>query len=120
MELFEQFPRVAVAEDGVSREIIGGMHEVGLCRRRFSGSTHSGLCVADDTVIDIDQARLKQRCKCEDDRGGIATGVGNEAGLPDLAAMQFGTSIDCFCLQFRGSFWIYVRQTVHGTVDMAL
>src|SRR5258705_7596209 len=118
MELFEQFAGVTMTEDCVCGEIVGGMHEMGLCRRGLSGSAHSGLCIADDTVGNVDETWLKQRRECEDDRSGIASGVGNETGLPDLFAMQLWTSIDCFCLKLRGMFGIYVRQTVHGAVDM--
>src|SRR5258708_18644487 len=118
MELLEQLSGVAMTEDRVRRKIVGGMHEVGLCRRGFSCSAHPRLGIADDTVSNVDETSLKKRRKCEDDRGGIASGVGNEAGRPDFVAMQFRTSIDCICLQSVGSFRIYVRQTVHGAVDM--
>ncbi len=107
-----------MSEDGVCGEIISGMHEMGLCRRGLSSSAYTGLRIADDTVVNIDETSLKQGRKCEDDRSGIASGVGNEAGLPDLVAMQLRTSINCFCLQLRGMGGVYVRQTVHGAVDV--
>jgi hypothetical protein len=118
MELLEQFPGMTMSEDCIRGEIVSGVHEVSLCRRGLSGSAHSGLRIADDTVGNVDETSLKQWRKCEDDRSGVASGVGDETGLPDLVAMQFWASIDCFCLQLGGSFGIYVRQTVHGTVDM--
>src|SRR5580704_215212 len=118
MELFEQFSGVAMSEDSVRREIVCRVHEVSLGRRSFAGPAYSGLRIADNTVRNIDEPSLKQRRKCKDDGGGVASGVGNEAGLSDRVAMQLGTSIDCFFLQLFGMFGVYVRQTVHGAVPM--
>src|SRR5260370_39119355 len=118
MKLFEQFSGMTMSEDCVRREIVSCVHEVSLCRRGLSSSAHSGLRIADDTVVNVDETSLKQGSKCEDDRSGIASGVGNEAGLPDPVAMQIRTSINCFCLQLRGMGGVYVRQTVHGAVDV--
>ena len=87
MELFEQFTGVAMAEDGICGEIVGCVHEMGLGCCCFSGSADSRLCIADDSVMNIDQTSLKQRRKGEDDRSGIASGVGNEAGLSDVVAV---------------------------------
>src|SRR5258707_14821910 len=98
MELLEQFSGMTMSEDCVCGEIVGGVHEMGLCRRGLSSSAHSGLRIADNTVVNIDETSLKQGRQCEDNRSGIASGVGNEAGLPDLAAMQLRTSIDCLGL----------------------
>src|SRR5438270_5828475 len=99
LELFEQFSGVAMSKDRVRGEIIGRVHEVGLCRGGFSSSAYAGLGVADDAMIDIDQTRTNQRRKCEDDRRGIASGVRNQASAPNLIAMQLRTSVDCLCLQ---------------------
>ena len=59
VELFEQFSGVAMSKDRVRGEIVGRVHEVGLRRRSFSSSAYSGLRVADDTVFNIDETRLK-------------------------------------------------------------
>jgi hypothetical protein len=87
MKLFEQLSGMTMSEDGIRREIVCGVHEVSLWRRGLSSTAYSGLCVADDTVIDIDQSRLKQRRKGEDDRGGVASGVGDKTGLLNRVAM---------------------------------
>src|ERR1700704_3646457 len=108
VELFEQFSGVAMSKDRVRGEIVGRVHEVGLRRRSFSSSAYSGLRVADYTVFNIDETSLEQWRKCEDDRSGIASGVGNDAGVPDFVAMQLRTSIDCFRLQLRGMFGVLV------------
>src|ERR1700680_1089724 len=109
-----------MTKDGVRGEVVGGMHEMGLCRRALSSSAYAGLRIADDTVGNVDQTRLKQGRKCEDDRSGIASGVGNEAGLPDLAAMQFGATVGCFGLQFCGKLGVGIFQTVDGPIDVLL
>src|SRR5580692_2539827 len=92
MKLFQQFSSVAMSKDRVRGEIIGRVHEVGLRRRSFSGSAYSGLRIADDTVFNIDETSLKQRRKRQDDRSGVASGIGNDAGVADFVAMQLRTS----------------------------
>src|SRR5271154_2337132 len=94
MELFEQFAGVTMTKDRVCGEIIGGVHEVGVCRGCFSCSAHSGFCVANDAVVNINQACLEQRCESEDDRGGVAAGIGNETGLLDGVAVELGATVD--------------------------
>ncbi len=61
MELFEQLAGVAMAEDGVCGEVVGGVHEMSVRGWSFAGSADSGLGIADDAVLDIDEARLNQR-----------------------------------------------------------
>src|SRR5271168_1262830 len=114
MELFEHFAGVAVSEDGVCGEIVGGAHEVGVCRRGFSGSAYSRLRIADDTVVNIDQPSLQEWRECKNDGGGIASGVCNETGAADLVAMQLRASIDCFGLQRGGVLGVRVGQAVDG------
>ncbi len=120
MKLFEQFAGVTMTKDGVGGEIVGGMHEVRLCRCGFSGSAHTGLRIADDSVFNVDEASLKQRREREDDRGRVASGVGNQTGVPDLVAMQFRTSVDRFRLQLGGEFRVGILQPVDVTVDVVL
>ena len=54
VKLLEQLAGVAVAEDRVGREIVGGVHEVGFGRGCFACAADSGLGVADDAVVEID------------------------------------------------------------------
>ena len=61
MELLEQLAGVAVAEDRVGGEIVGGVHEVGLRGRGFACAADSGFGVADDAVVEIDHAGLDER-----------------------------------------------------------
>ena len=63
MELLQQLAGVAMAEDGVGGEIVGGVHEVGLGGGGFAGAADSGLGVADDAVVEIDQAGLNERAR---------------------------------------------------------
>ena len=106
VELFEQFSGVAMSEDSVRREIVCRVHEVSLGRRSFAGPAYSGLRIADNTVRNIDEPSLKQRRKCKDDGGGVASRVGDETGLSNLVAMQLWASIDSFCLEFACTYGI--------------
>ncbi len=76
MKLFEEFAGVSMAEDRVGGEIVRGVHEVGGAGgSSFSGAADSGFGVADDAVVDIGEAGLKERGECEDDRGRVAAGL---------------------------------------------
>jgi hypothetical protein len=120
MQLLEKFAGVAMAEDGVGGEIVGGVHEVRVCRGGFAGSTDSGLCVADDAMGHVHQACLKQGREREDDGGGVAAGVGDEACAGNLVAVELGRSIDCLGLQRGGEIWICVVQLINGAVGALL
>ena len=85
-----------MAEDVVGGEIVGGIHEVGLGGGGFASPADAGLGVADDAVVDIDQTGAEQRREREDDGGGVAARVGDEAGAGrgELGAMEFGAAED--------------------------
>src|ERR1700761_2286483 len=89
VKLLEQLAGVPVTEDRIGREIVGRIHEVGFGCGCFACAADSGLGVADDAVVKVDEAGLSERSQREDDRGGIASGVSNEACVADLVAMQF-------------------------------
>ena len=99
VELLEQLAGVAVAEDRVGGEIVGGIHEVGLGGGRLAGAADAGFGVADDAVVEIDEAGAEERGEREDDGGGVAAGIGDEAGRGDLVAMQLGGAVDGFGLE---------------------
>ena len=120
MELFEQLAGVAMAEDGVGGEIVGGVHEVGLRGGRFACAADAGFGVADDAVVEVDEMSLEQRSEREDDAGGVAAGVGNKARGGDLRAVEFGRAVDGFGLQFRGGGGIGVVEVIDGAVLFAV
>ncbi len=80
MELFEEFAGVAVVEDAVGGEVIGRVHEVGGGGRGFACAGDAGFAVGDDAAIEVGQVGAEERGEGEDDGGGIAAGVGDEAG----------------------------------------
>ena len=90
VKLLDQLAEVAVSKDGVDRQVVGCVHEVRRDCRRLSGSAHTGLGVADDAVVEIDDAGLQQRGKREDDGGGVAAGVRDEPGVGDRRRVQLG------------------------------
>ena len=52
--------------------------------------------------------------------GGVAAGVGDEARLSDLVAMQLRASVDGFGLELCGVFGVRVVQLVDGAVGIVL
>ena len=84
VELLEQLAGVAVAEDGVGGEVVGRVHEVRLGGGSFARAADAGLRVGDDAVVEVEQAGADERREREDDGGGVAAGVGDEARVCDL------------------------------------
>ncbi len=94
---------MAMAEDRVGGEVVGGVHEVGLGGGALAGAADAGLRVADDAVFEIDQAGLQQGREREDDGGRVAAGIGDEARLGDLRRVQLGRAEDGLCLELAAS-----------------
>ena len=120
VKLLEQLAGVAMAEDGVGGEIVGRVHEVGLGGGGFAGAADSGLGVADDAVVEIDEAGLNEGSQGEDDGGGVAAGVGDEACVGDLVAVEFGAAVDGFGLEVGGVLGVGVVEFVDGAVGAVL
>src|SRR5271170_257357 len=97
-----------MSEDGIRGEVVGGVHEMRSCGRCFSSAAYTRFRITDDAVVNIDNARLKQWRQCEDVRGGIASRVGNETSLPDLIAVKFWATVDCFGLQLSRKFGVRI------------
>src|SRR5580692_10152801 len=116
MQLLEQFAGVAMAEDRVGGEVIGGVHEVSVCRWGFSGPANPGLCIADDAVGNVYQVRLNQGREREDDGGGVAAGIGDETSVGDLVPVEFRASVDCFGLKVSRVVWVCVVELIEGAV----
>ncbi len=116
VELLEQLAGVAVAENGVGREVVRRVHEVRLGGGRLACAADSGLGVADDAVIEIDDAGLNERSQREDDRGRVAARVGHQPGFADFVAVKLGATIDGFGLKLRG----VIRVCVLELVDLAV
>src|SRR5579862_2213167 len=107
-----------MAKDGVGGEVVGGVDEMCVGGWGFSGAADSGLGVGDDAVIDVDEASLNEWGEAENDGGGVAAGVGDEAGVADFVAVQFGTAVDGLGLQPGCSCGIGVLEFIDGAVDV--
>ncbi len=71
-------------------------------------------------MVDVDQAGLDEWGQGEDDGGGVAAGVGDEARVADLVAVEFGTAVDSFDLELRGVGGVGVVELVDGAVGVVL
>ncbi len=69
-------------------------------------------------MLDIDEAGLKQRRKREDDRGGVAAWIGDQARVPDLVTMQLRASVDGFRLKLGGMLRVGVFQLVDRAIGV--
>src|ERR1700722_4864810 len=82
----------------------------------FARAADSGLGVADDAVVEIDETGLNERSQREDGRGGIASGVGDEACIADFVAMQFWATVDGFGLEDGGALGVGIFELVDVSV----
>ena len=115
-KLLEQLAGVAMAEDGVGREIVCGVHEVGLVGGLLAGAADAAFGVADDAVVEIDEAGAEKRRKREDNGRGVAAGVGNEARRGNLVAMKLRRAVNGLGLEGGGERGIGVGELVDGAV----
>lgn len=118
MKLFEEFARVAMAEDGVRGEVVGGVHEVGFFTWSLACSADARLGIADDAVFHINEAGLEQRREREDDGGCVAPGISDKTSLADLVAMELGAAIDRFCLQVCCALGVSILKAVDGAIGL--
>ena len=72
---------------------------MGFRRGCFPCATDSGFGVADNAVVEVDEACLNEGSQGEDDRGGVAAGVGDEASVADLVSVKLGAAVDGFGLE---------------------
>jgi len=59
---------------------------------------------------------LDERSEGEDDGGGVAAGVGDDAGTANLVAMEFRAAVDGFGLKLGGVFGVGVFEFIYGAV----
>ncbi len=120
LKLLEELAGVAVAEDGVGGEVVGRVHEVRGGGGRFARAGDAGFGVGDDAVVEIDDVGADERSEREDDGGGVAAGVGDEAGGFDLGGVELGRAVDGFGLELRGAVRVGVVELVDGAVGVVL
>lgn len=120
LKLLEELAGVAVAEDGVGGEVVGRMHEVRGGGGRFAGAGDAGFGVGDDAVGEVDDVGAHEWSEREDDGGGVAAGVRDEAGVADGRRVELGRAVDGFGLEFGGAVGVGVVELVDGAVGFVL
>ena len=115
-DLLQQFAGVAMREDAVGRKIVGRIHEVRLRRRRLSRAAHAALGVGNDAVFQIDEPRRDQRLQRQNDRGGVAAGIGNQLRARNLLAMQLRHSVNGLRLRCRGQLRSFVLKAINCAI----
>ena len=92
------------------------MHEVRFRGGCFARARDAGFGVGDDAAVEVDPARVDERLKRQDDRGGVAAGIRDESGVANLVAMQLGHAVDGLGLHGRGDGGAFIREFVDGAV----
>ncbi|KAF5032028.1 hypothetical protein DSECCO2_621600 [anaerobic digester metagenome] len=99
-------------------QVVGAKGGVDLAKKRGYGGLapgpgRAGLAVGHDAV-GLDEPRAKRRGQPEDDRGGVAAGVGHEPGLLDGRAVELRQAVD----GLGQKVGVAVVQAVPGGVDV--
>ncbi len=120
VELLEDFAGVTVTEDGVGGEVVGRVHEVGVGGGGFAGSGDAGFGVGDDAEGEVDEVGAEEWGQTEDDGGGVAAGVGDEAGGGDGGPVELGGAVYGFALECLRGCGVGVGELVDGAVGVVL
>ena len=118
VELLQELAGVAMAEDSVGREIVGGVHETVVGRESFARAGDAGFGVGDDADVEVDHIRAEQGSEREDDGGGVAAGVRDEIRCGDGRAVELGVAVDGGLLERVGGGCVF--ELVDGAVGRVL
>src|SRR5208282_5376008 len=94
--VLENFGRVAVREKIVGFEIFVDFDELQIAPGIFACAAGTGFAIADDVLVWSDKTGFGERAQSEDDAGGVAAGIGDQAGFGDFFGIQFGKAVDSF------------------------
>src|SRR5947209_17107619 len=86
-KLLQNFSGVAMIEYGVGRKVLRHFNEMGFLRGLFASARDAGFGVADNAMIQINQAAADERRESQDDGCGIAACIRHQRGLLQLVAM---------------------------------
>ncbi len=75
---------MAVREKIVGFEVFVDFDELQIAAGIFTCAACAGFAVADDVLVRRDETAFGERPQREDDAGGVAAGIGNEAGFGDF------------------------------------
>ena len=81
---------------------------------------YAGFRIADDAVVEVDQVGAEEWGQREDDRGGVAAGVGDESCRGDGGGVELGGAVDGFGLERGGGFGVGVVEFVYCSVGLLL
>ena len=115
-DLLEEFSGVSMGEEAVGGEIVGGRHEMGFCGGSFARTTDAALGVGDDAGGEVDDASGDEGLDGENDGGGVAAGIGDEASITNLSAMKLGHTVDGFGLRGGGERGGFIVKFVDGAI----
>jgi len=85
--VLENFGRVAMREEVIGLEIFVDLDEVEVATGIFACAAGAGLAVADDAGAAGDEAGFGEGAQGENDAGGVAAGIGDEARRGDLGGV---------------------------------
>src|SRR6266851_3010173 len=94
--VLENFRGVAMREKVIGLEIFVDFNEMEVATGIFAGATGSGLAIAHNAAAGCDEASIGERPQGENDAGGIAAGVGEEAGLGNFRGIKLREAINGF------------------------
>src|SRR5882724_2688112 len=83
-----------MGEQVVGFEILVDLDEMEVAAWLFTCSGGAGFAVADDLAAIGDPIGLGEWAEREDHAGGVAAGIGDEAGLGDFVGVKFGQAVD--------------------------
>ena len=99
-ELFRQYAKllqnlsgVPMIEYGVGGKVLRHFNKMCFLRGLLACAGNAGLGIANDPMIQVDQTGADQRRERQDDRRGIAAGIGHQRGFFQLAAMQLRDAV---------------------------
>ena len=106
--ILKDFGDVAVVEERVGREVFGDLAEGGLLAGLTASAGDATLGIANYTGVEMDGTGVDERPDRQIGGGGVAAGVGNEAGVLDGVAIELGQTVGGFLKKGRGGVRFFV------------
>lgn len=106
--IHEDFGYVAVLEERVGGKVLGDFAEARFEAGFSARAGDAGFRVADDAGIEIDGAGVDEGAEGEVGSGGVAAGIGDEAGVLDGVAEELREAVGGFGKELRGGVFFGV------------
>src|SRR5580658_923324 len=94
--VLENFRRVAMREKIVSFEVFVDFDELHILTRIFACAAGTGFAITDDVLAVRYRTGVGKRAEGEDNAGGVAAGIGDQARFSDVLRIQLGKAVDGF------------------------